>query len=77
MSVFIQIVVEEIKIQIDVLETEMQDITNKIYGYSQYGRYPDEKDWLEIIVLLNKWSEKRQQLIALKDVLSAIVSNAL
>ena len=68
---------DEIKIQIDVLEMEMQDITNKVYGYSQYGRYPDEKEWLEIIVHLNKWSEKRQQLIALKDVLSAIVSNAL
>jgi hypothetical protein len=66
----------EIKIQIESLESEMQVLTNKVYGYSQYGRYPSESDWLEIIVLLNEWSNKRQQLIALQECLSAIVNNA-
>lgn len=66
---------EEIKIQIDCLKTEMQTITNKVYGYSQYGRYPSESDFLEIISLLNEWSNKRQQLIALDECLSAINNN--
>jgi hypothetical protein len=68
---------EEIKIQIECLESEMQALTNKVYGYSQHGRCPSEGDWIEIIALLNKWSNKRQQLIALKECLSAIVNNAL
>jgi len=67
---------EEIKIQIECLESEMQALTNKVYEYSQHGRYPSESDWIEIIALLNKWSNKRQQLIALKECLSAIVNNA-
>ena len=68
---------EEIKIQIEVLQSEMQSISNKVDDFSRYGRSPNEKDYLEMIRLLNAWSNKRQQLIILKDVLSAIVSNAL
>ncbi len=67
---------EEIKIEIECLEDEMQKLTNKVYSYSEYGRYPNESDWLEIISLLNQWSNKRQQLIALKECLSAIINNA-
>lgn len=67
---------EEVKIQIECLESEMQSITNKVYRYSEHGRYPSESDWLEIISLLNEWSNKRQQLIALHECLSAIVNNA-
>ena len=67
---------EEIKIQIECLESEMQALTNKVYGYSQYGRYPSDSDWLEIMSLLNEWANKRQQLIALQECLSAIVNNA-
>ena len=67
---------EEIKIQIECLESEMQTLTNKVYGYSEYGRYPSDSDWLEIISLLNNWSNKRQQLIAFQECLLAIVNNA-
>ena len=67
---------KEIKIKIEYLESEMQALTNKVYGYSQYGRYPSESDWLETISLLNEWSNKRQQLIALQECLSEIVNNA-
>ena len=67
---------EEIKIQIECLESEMQTLTNKVYGYTEYGRYPSDSDWLEIISLLNNWSNKRQQLIAFQECLLAIVNNA-
>lgn len=66
---------EELKIQIEVLESEMQSLTNKVYDYSNYGRYPSENDWLQIIILLKQWADKRQQLIALKDCLFAILAN--
>lgn len=67
---------EEIKISIEIIETEMQDITNKVDDFSRYGRSPNENDYLEIIKMLNNWANKRQQLLILKNVLAAIISNS-
>ena len=67
---------EEIKIQIEVLEMEMQSLTNKVDDYSRYNRSPNENDYIEIIKLLENWAGKRQQLIALEEVLNTINSNA-
>ena len=66
---------EEIIIQIEVLELELQGIENSVDDFTRYGRSPNEKDYLEMIRLLNTWSEKRQQLLALNEVLWAIKSN--
>ena len=66
---------EEIIIQIEVLELELQGLENSVDDFTRYGRSPNEKDYLEMIRLLNTWSEKRQQLLALNEVLWAIKSN--
>ena len=66
---------EEIIIQIGVLELELQGLENSVDDFSRYGRSPNEKDYLEMIRLLNTWSNKRQQLIALNEVFWAIKSN--
>lgn len=66
---------EEIIIQIEVLELELQGLENSVDDFTRYGRSPNEKDYLEMIRLLNTWSEKRQQLLALYEVLWAIKSN--
>jgi len=66
---------EEIEIKIEVIKDEMQSLTIKADNYSAYGRSPSDDDYLKIIELLQKWVEKRQQLIALEDVLKSIVNN--
>lgn len=67
---------DEIKISIEVIKSEMFDLEAKAIKYSEYGRCPNTDDWVEIRFILNKWEEKRQQLIALEEVLSSIISNA-
>lgn len=68
---------EEIKIQIEVIKAEMQALENKVDDFSRYNRSPNESDYLVMIQLLSKWSDKRQQLSALKDVAEAIRLNNL
>ena len=66
---------EELEIQIDVLKAEIQGLENSVDDFSRYGRSPNEKDYLDMIRLLDVWSQKRQQLLALNEVLGAIKSN--
>lgn len=68
---------EEIKIQIEVINAEMQALENKVDDFSRYNRSPNESDYLEMIQLLNEWSDKRQQFSALKEVAEAIRLNNL
>jgi hypothetical protein len=67
---------EELKIQIECLEHEMQQIENKVSKYYENGRTPCANDLNAIISVLDIWQHKRFQVIALKDCLSAIVNNS-
>ena len=66
---------EEIKIQIEVIEAEMLTLENRIDDYSNYGRSPNKKDRFDQIRLLSEWRDYNNQLMALKEVLDAILSN--
>lgn len=66
---------EEIKIQIEVIEAEMQALENRVDDYSAYGRSPGKKERFEQIRLLNEWRDYNNRLLALKEVLDSIKSN--
>ena len=67
---------KDLENKIELIEMEMQFLTNKAYSYSQYGRYPDENDWVEIIKLLQEWNNKRYQSIILKELLEESSNNS-
>jgi uncharacterized coiled-coil DUF342 family protein len=67
---------EELKIQIDVLKQEKQDLENSIDEFSRYGRSPDDNDYEEMIELLGEWDKVRYKIDALIECLEAIISNA-
>lgn len=66
---------EELEITIDGLLKDQQDLQNKVIGFSQYGRYPSDEDFIEIHSLLENWLQIKSQVECLQQLKSAIVSN--
>jgi len=66
---------EEIKIEISVIEAEMQSIENKVDDFSRHGRSPNKQDRFQQINLLNEWRDYNNKLSALREVAEAIENN--
>lgn len=62
----------EIKIQISVIESEMQELGNRIDDFSRYGRSPNKQDRFRQIAILNEWRDYNIQLNTLKELLDTV-----
>lgn len=66
---------DAIKVTIEILESEMSDLTCKVDSFSKYGRSPNDEDYMQMIQMLSMWLLKKEQASVLKNVLKAIESN--
>ena len=66
---------EELKITIEILLTDKQDLQNKVVSFSQYGRYPSDDDFMEIHSLLENWFQVKHAIECLTELQSEIKKN--
>jgi hypothetical protein len=59
---------DSISIAKDVITEKMYDITSKAMAFTDFGRCPNESDWLKILELLKEWDSLRCVLAALNDI---------
>jgi hypothetical protein len=57
-----------ISIAKDDISGKMYDITTKVMGFTDFGRCPNESDWVQILELLKEWDRLRSALAILDDI---------
>ncbi len=68
---------EELKIAIEVLESEIVGLQNDVLEFCRFGRYPDSDEFYEMHDILDKRSRKCATLDELKGVLRSVEINSL
>ena len=66
---------EELKIAIESLKTNKQDLENTITDFSRYGRSPNDADYVEMYSLLENWFYIKSQIDCLEELQKTIASN--
>lgn len=66
---------KELKITIESLKTDKQDLENKVTDFSRCGRSPNDYDYSEMYSLLENWFQIKSQIECLEELQKKIVSN--
>lgn len=68
---------EEIKIELECLDSTKEQIKVSISNFFSYNRFPNDDDFNDMLPLMLKLSNVNAQIDILKDVLQSIIHNGI